>query len=420
MTTNIQIAPGVTLRALQTDKFKTGCFSINFLRQHNEENASMDALLPSVLLRGTERYPDIQQISNRLDSLYGSTVGTLIRRKGEVKFLGFYGDFLEDCFVPEGGIFAGMLEFVEQLLYHPYTENGIFCKDFVEGEKRNLINAIESSLNDKRGYAYSRLLQEMCQGENYGVPRLGTVENARKITPEALWEHYQKTLEHCPIEIFYGGRLSPQEAAAAFAPLFAHRKEAKWETYSTTQCSAPSEPRLITETMDVTQGKLVMGLRTGILGCDPDYVALGLLCTIYGGSMTSKLFVNVREKRSLCYYASCSYDRYKGVIVISSGIAPEDFEVAKKAILAELDACKEGEITQEELDSARTQTISALRAALDAPNTLDDFFVGYAIQSVPGIAEQIEQLRSITVDQVAAAARKLELDTIYFLKGESA
>ncbi|MBR4308052.1 MAG: insulinase family protein [Oscillospiraceae bacterium] len=420
MTTNILLAPGVTLRALQTEKFKTGCFSINFLRGHNARNAALDALLPSVLLRGTERYPDIQSISNRLDTLYGSTFGTMVRQKGETKLLGFYADFLEDCFVPEGGIFAGMLEFLEQVLYHPYTENGIFCEEYVDGERRNLINTIESSLNDKRAYAHRRLMAEMCKDEDYGVPRFGTVEEVQAITTEELWSHYHKTLTYCPIEIFYGGRLRPEEVAEVFRPLFAHRQAQQWEQSSTKLVPAPSEPRVVTEAMDVTQGKLVMGLRSGIIGSDPDYMALALLTAVYGGGTTGKLFRNVREKLSLCYYASASYDRYKGIFLISSGIASENYDIAKDAILAELDACKNGIITPEELEAARSQILSALRAAMDAPNRLDDFFIGQGILPGPDIPEQIRRIQTLTVSDLAQVARKLRLDTIYFLKGENA
>ncbi len=419
MTTNILLAPGVTLRALQTHKFKTGCFSINFLRQHNKENASLDALLPSVLLRGTERYPDIQSISNRLDALYGSTFGTMVRRKGETKLLGFYGDFLEDCFVPESGIFSGMLEFLEQVLYHPYLENGIFCTEYVEGERRNLINTLEASLNDKRAYAYDRLMKEMCKDEDYGVPRLGTIEDVEAITPRVLYAHYQKTLETCPIEIFYSGRLSPQEAAEAFRPLFTHRTEQVWERSSTKLVPPPTEPGIVTESLPVTQGNLVIGMRSGITSVDPDYMALVLLATVYGGGTCGKLYRNVREKLSLCYYASASYDRYKGIFLISSGIASENYEIAKDAILAELDACKNGNITPWELDSARTQILSAFRSAMDTPNRLDDFFIGQGILPCPDIPEQMRLIQKLTVEDLARVARRLCLDTIYFLKGET-
>ena len=418
MTTNILIAPGVTLRALQTDKFKTGCFSINFLRQHNKKNAPLDAILPAVLLRGSEKYPDMQQISSRLDELYGATFGTLVRCKGEAKLFGFYADFLEDCFVPHGGIFAGVLEFLEQILYRPYTENGIFSSRYVEGEKRNLTNAIEAAINNKRGYAVSRLLHHMCPEEDYSVPRLGTVEDVEKITPETLWEHYQNALRNCSIEIFYGGRLSPEEVAAAFAPIFAHRQEAVWEKTHTEIIHTAGELKEIAESMNVTQGKLVMGLRIAIDPSDPQYVALSLLNTVLGGSMTSKLFLNVREKHSLCYYASSTFNRYKSIMLISAGIATENYTVAKDAILAELEACQKGQITEEELESSRTQLLSALCAAMDAPNRLDDFFVGQALVTTLSIPEQMEMIRKLTVDDLVAVANKLTLDTIYFLKGE--
>lgn len=421
MITKLTIAPGVTLRALQTDKFKTGCFSINFLRQHNKENAALDALLPSVLLRGTEKYPNIQQISMQLDKLYGATFGSLVRRKGEAKLFGFYGDFLEDCFVPGGGIFAGMLEFLDQILFHPITEEEkeCFLPEYVEGEKQNLIRALESSINDKRSYAYQAMLQTMCAEEDYGVPRLGTVEDVESITPDRLWDHYQDTLRRCSIEIFYSGRLSPKDAAAAFASLFPFRHGVLWETFSTSRPIMPYEPREVIETMDVSQGKLVMGMRINMAPEDPGFIALNLLNIVFGSGMTSKLFVNVREKHSLCYYASSTYERYKGIFVISSGIASENYEIAKTAILDELEACKRGEITSEELEAARIQMLSALRTAMDVPNRLDDFFVGQAIAPIADLQTQMEVVKKLTVRDLSDAAKKLHLDTIYFLKGEN-
>ena len=179
----LPVVPGVRLHAMQTDKFKTACFSVNFLRPHSARDAALDALLPSVLLRGTERYPDIRSISMRLDDLYGATFGTLVRLKGEVKTTGFYADFIEDGFLPAGeGVFAPVLEFLKEVLYHPLLGNGCFTAANVEGEKQNLINAIESSLNDKRTYAALRLRALMCEGEAYAVPRLGELEDVEQIT----------------------------------------------------------------------------------------------------------------------------------------------------------------------------------------------------------------------------------------------
>ena len=419
MTTNIRLAPQVTLRAMQTDKFKTGCFSINFVRPHCAETAAEDALLPSVLLRATERYPDISSISAQLDELYGATFGTLVRRKGEIKLTGFYADFIEDDFLPAGDeVFAPMVDFAREVLFRPFTENGCFCVRFVEGEKQNLINAIESSLNDKRTYATTRLLGEMCADEAYGVPRLGTVPAVRRITAQSLWAHYQTVLATSRVEIFYAGRRSPEDAAAVFSRLFAGRTAVEAVPVGTAVVRAALHtPHEVEETLDVLQGKLVLGLRTGITGSDEDYPALSLLNAVLGAGMTSKLFVNVREKRSLCYYASSSIEKYKGIMLISSGISAERRAEAQTAILAELDACRRGEITETELESARRQLLSALRASMDAPAQLDDFYLGLALCGGEDIPALMEKVTALTVPELAAAAQKLSLDTVYFLKG---
>ena len=421
MMNQIDLAPGVCLRAMQTDKFKTACFSVNFLRQHTAQTAALDALLPSVLLRATEKYPNIRSISVHLDELYGATFGTLVRRKGEVKLLGFYADFIEDAFLPNNeSVFAPMTEFLREVLYHPLTENGVFCASCVAGEKQNLINAIEANMNDKRSYAAAKLLQTMCAEEAYGVPRLGTAEEVRAITPEALWAHYQTVLATSRVELFYSGRRTTREAAELFAPVFAGREKMAFAPYGTQVVRSAKAVRECAETMDVTQGKLVMGLRTGITVADPDYPALLLLNTVLGAGMTSKLFVNVREKLSLGDYAGSSIEKFKGVMLISSGIAFENYETAKQAILHELEDCKNGVISAEELESARRQMRSALLAAMDAPAQMDEFYCGMAVcpgDDYPVLMEKIERLG---VDDLRRAAGKLTLDTIYFLKGEQA
>lgn len=421
MTKNIVLAPGVTLRALQTDKFKTACFSVSFLRPHCRQTAALDALLPSVLLRGTERYPDIRSISMHLDELYGTSFGTQVRRKGEVKMTGFYADFIDDAFLPDGeAIFPAVTDFLREVLFRPLTENGCFCAKNVEGEKQNLINAIESNLNDKRAYATMRLVETMCEGEAYGTPRLGYAEDVRAITPQSLWEHYQTVLKTSRIEIFYAGRHTPEEAAAQFAEVFSEKRGAACTAVQTEVRREAGEVREIAEAMDVTQGKLVIGLRTGVTVSDPDYPALLLLNTVFGGSVTSKLFLNVREKRSLCYYASSSLEKFKGLMLVSSGVAFENYETAKQAILHELDACKNGEITEEELDRARRYLGFALRSTMDSLARMDEFYVGCAVECGDDVPELLEKLDALTAEDLCRVAQKLSVDTIYFLKGEDA
>lgn len=421
MTTDLVLAPHVTLRAMQTDKFKTACFSVNYLRPHNRENAALEALLPSVLLRGSEQYPDLRSISTRLDELYGATLGTLVRRKGEAKLVGLYADFIEEAFLPEGEeSFAPMIAFLEEVLFHPLTKNGVFCAAYVEGEKQNLVNAIEANLNDKRSYATERLLRQMCADEAYGVPRLGFAEDVAAITPESLWAHYQTMLRGSQVEIFYAGRRSAEDVAELLAPVFARHAPQSAAPVSTQIVRCAEKTQEITESLSVTQGKLVLGLRTGVTVNDPDYPALLLLNGVYGAGLTSKLFVKVREKLSLCYYASSSLDKYKGVMLVSSGIAFENYETAKRAILGELDACRRGEITDQELESARRQMLSAFRSAMDSPAQLDDLCLGRAVCGGDDLPALAEKLQALTADDLAAAARGITLDTVYFLRGVEA
>lgn len=416
----IEVMPAVYLTAVQTDKFKTGCFSMNFVRPMCRTEASQNALVPSVLLRGSETYPDIPAISARLDELYGASMGMLVRKKGEVQLTGFYADFVEDALVHEP-VFAPALDFVADILLHPILERGHFDTAFLEGEKRNLSNTIAARINDKRSYAVSQLLKTMCQAEPYGVPRLGELEDVATVGAKSLYAHYQTLLASSQVELFYMGRRTLEEAAEQIRRSFANLPRADAFTpVCTKQGSAPETPRFLRETLDVTQGKLVLGLRTNCTAQDEDYPALALLNVIYGAGITSKLFQNVREKLSLCYYAGSSLEKFKGVMLVSAGIEFDKYEIAKDEILRQLDLCRDGEITDEEFSAARRGILSDLAMAQDSPGRLDDFYIGQAVANLSGsISDFADAISRVTKQDVAAAARKLQLDTIYFLEGQA-
>ncbi len=422
MNERMKLLPGVYLRAVQTDKFKTGCMSINFLRPLCREEAAKNALLPAVLLRGTQKNPDIMHISKMLDELYGATVGTLVRKKGEVHTCGFYADFIEDKYTLDGeNVFAEVCAFMRELLMEPVMENGAFSRNFVEGEKINLEHTIAAEINDKRTYAVARLLRTMCANEQAAVPRLGDRKSVEAITPENLWEHYQNILETSQVELFYMGSKSAEEVAEVMTKMLEGLPRGELVSVGTEIVRTAGEVKEISEAMDVTQGKLSIGFRTGCTCQDPEYPALQLLNAVFGSGVTSKLFQNVREKMSLCYYASSSMEKYKGLMVVSSGIEFDKYEVAKNEILRQLEDCRQGNITEAELEQARTYLISAFRIAKDRPGSVDDFYLGQMITGAnETIDDQIEALRRVTAEEVVAAAQKITLDTIYFLKGAEA
>lgn len=417
MEPRIELLPGVYLRAIQSDRFKTGFLNLNFVRPLTAQEAPMAALLPSVALRGTESYPDIRRISAFLDERYGASVGTLTRKKGEILTTGFFADFLE-LLPPGEAVFAPVVDFLGELLFAPRMENGAFLPDVFEGEKRNLLDTIDWRLNDKRAYSVYRMLGEMCAGEAYGIPRLGERPQAEAITPDGLLSWYRHMLGHSRLELFYLGRRSRDEVAEAMRKLLAPLERGDMDSARTQTIAAAGRVREVEQTLDVLQGKLCIGLRTGITGTDPDYPALMLLNAVFGAGATSKLFMNVREKLSLCYYASSSIDRFKGVMIISSGIETGNYDRAKAEIFRQLDACVQGDITDEELCIARRALLNALRAGLDSPGRMDEYSLNCALsgRDVP-IPALMEQIRAVTKDDVRRAAQKLSVDTIYFLKG---
>ena len=345
-----------------------------------------------------------------------------MRKKGEVQTTGLYADFLEDRYSESEPVFAQMMEFVRELIFEPCSGPEGFVEEYVAGEKQNLANTIDAKVNEKRAYAVSRLLHHMCAGEAYAVPRLGEKETLEALTPDGLFGQWSQLLATSRMELFYLGHQPRDAVLEAMTRLTACLPERTDLTPAGTQVVLPRRPvQEITEIMDVTQGKLTLGLRTPITLLDPRYPALVLLNAIYGAGMTSKLFLNIREKQSLCYYASSSLDKFKGIMVVGSGIEFEKYQVARDGILNQLELCRRGEITLDELEAARNYLISALHTGKDSPGRLDDYAIGQAIAGCSGTMETLaEQIEAVTLDQVIEAANTLTLDTVYFLKGVTA
>ena len=420
MNDRIEILPDVFLTSVQTDKFKTGCFSINFLRPMARSEASRNALIPSVLLRGSEQYPDIRSISARLDELYGASVGTLVRKKGEMQLVGLFADFIEDALADEP-VFATVLEFTAELLMHPKLEDGVFRADVVKSEKRNLANAIESRINNKRSYAVTQLLRLMCADEAYGVARLGELEDVERTDERDLFAHYQDVLAHSRVEIFYMGTRPAEQVREDFRTALRTLPRGETVPVSTQVVRAAAQVREKTETMEVAQGKLSLGFRTGCTTAEPEYPALLMMSTIFGGGPTSKLFTKVREEMSLCYYAGASIEKYKGVMLVSSGIETKNFETAKNEILDQLEQCRMGSISDYEFDSAKRYILSELKAAEDSPGRLDDYYVGCAAAGIDcPIGALAAGVEAVTMADVVDAAKRVTLDAVYFLKGAEA
>lgn len=418
----MELLPGVRLRAVKTGRFKSACMSLSLLRPLRREEAAKNALLANVLTQGTERFPDLQSLSQALDQLYGAGLGPLVRKNGEIQTTGFYLSFLEDRYAMEGeAVLAPMVDLLGQVLLRPRLENGCFLPEFVEREKENLISTIESALNDKRAYADRQMLRAMCREDGFGVPRLGDVEDVEAITPEALYRHYGRVLGTSQMEIFYAGSANMEAVAALLRDALRGLPRGELTLLSNAPMKSRPQPQYLEETMELTQGKLSMGFTTGVTTRDPRFPALMVLNTLFGGDLTSKLFQNVREKLSLCYYASASIYGAKGIMLVSSGIETANYEKAKGEILRQLTACQLGEIAPEELSAAKKAICASLDTLSDSVGRMEDYA---AFQTLSGFSLEPQAYReaveAVTLSDVVWTARQVRLDTIFFLKGVSA
>ena len=418
-----ELLPNVYLTTVQTDRFKTGCLSAVLLTQLSRETASMNALLPRVLRRGTLSCPDMAALQARLDELYGAAVEPTVFKLGEIQATGFICSFCDDRFLPEKtDIPGGVASLLGELFLNPAMRGGLLRQDYVESEREKLVERIESLVNNKRSYAVRRLSEEMCAFEDYAVHALGSAESAESIYYVHLSRHYKELLSSSPLELFYCGSADARRVEDslfnAFLPL--PRGELNEELGTDIRMNTvEEEPRFFEEEMDVQQGQLVLGFRLGDCMEDPDTAVLRVLNALYGGSSTSKLFMNVREKLSLCYYASSQIDWHKGLMFVSAGINFDQFDAARNEILAQLEAIQRGDFTDEELLGCKKRIASSLRGISDSPDALCNFYTDETVLGLFCTPEEMAALvEDVTRDEVVTAAQGIRLDAVYFLKGE--
>ena len=420
MTKTITLFPGITLRCFPDDRFKQAGLSIQLVRPMCRAEAAMNALLPAVLLRGTASAPDIRAITRRLDDLYGAAVGATVRRIGDYQTTGLSCGFIEDRLALSGDrVMEPMMAFLKELLLYPALEKGVFRTDFVEGEKKNLTAVLESEINDKRIYAGSQLLRHMCSADSFGIPRLGDKEDVAKITPEGLYRHYRRILKESRIDIFYVGSAEPDTVAGLMKDVFGDLERDYVNLPAQTPfCDGGKGEH--TERMEVSQGKLCMGFTTPVTIGDPLFVPMQLLNLIFGAGMTSKLFMNVRERLSLCYDIGSGYHGSKGILTVSAGIDCAKVGEVRAEIMNQLAACQEGRISEAELAAAKQAILSGMRAVHDSTGAIENFYATAALSGLSLMPDAyMAAAQSATLDDVVAAAKSLQLHTVYFLEGVS-
>ena len=422
-TTHIEnIYPGVALTCVITDKFKTGSLSVSFVTGLERNDAALSALLPRVLRRGCEGHTDIFQISSALDNLYGARIEPIIRKKGELHCIGFYCDFPDDRYLPHGGIFEKTAELLGRILLSPDMHGAYLRSDYVDSEKTVLIDDIHAAINEKSGYVIDRLVKEMCSDEAFGVNKLGGESEVLAVTPETLTAHHRKLLSCSPIEIFYCGIAEPERVEQAVrSSLNTLPTRSILEAPATHVISKPfrDTPRIFSEELDISQGKLAIGYRLGREPRKPlDFPALMVFNSIFGSGANSKLFLNVREKLSLCYYISSVIERHKEILIVSSGVDFAMFDKATDEINNQLNCIKNGDFSRTDLATAKCMVVSAFKAAFDRPEGLEGLYFDSRIASSPYDPVLLcEKVDEVTDGDIVTLASGIMTDSIFCLTG---
>ena len=415
-----EIMPGIWLNYLNTGKFKTSYMSFNLLTQLKRETASLNALIPSVLYRGTVRYPDMEKLNARMEELYGASIVPVVRQLGEIQCIGFSASFPEESFLPPGtDEFSCVVSLLSDILLHPATKGGLFLPQYVESEKEKLSQLLLSVINNKRRYAAMRCREEMCCYEDYSAGRCGKAEDVEDIHYKKLTKQYRLLLETCPMEIFYCGSESEKRTVSVLKECLSAmpRGVIDYDIGTDIRLNAlEAEPRFCREEMDISQARLVIGWRLGDSMDLEDRSRVTVLNAVFGGCVTSKLFMNLREKMGLCYDISSAPDMRKGLMFVNSGISAENFDTAREEIFAQLEVVSKGDISEEELEAAKAVCVADTLAISDSQNALDSFYLVRAVEGTNFSPEEsAELIKDVTVSEVAEAAACAECDMIYLL-----
>jgi len=414
-----EIAPGVFFSTVKDNRFKTMKITAVAMVPLTKETAASFALLSQVMTRSCREYPDFTELSKKLSSLYGASLTASVQKIGEMQALSFAVSGIDDRYSLTGeSISEELSELLCKVLFEPLVENDSFVKCEVEQERRQLIDMADSELGDKRVYANNKLLEVMCEGEAFSLRKYGNKELINAVTPEDLYNAWKALLSKAVFEIFYVGESSSKTAEKVFTEQFSGVDREACSVHTALVDRAKSV-REYTETMEVSQAKLLMGYRTDCSSMDDDIIPMRLMCTILGGSAHSKFFTNVREKQSLCYYCVSRLHRVKGVMVVESGVEFENIEKARKAMEAELDAIRNGDVTDDEIKFAKLAVANSFVSICDSVGGNTEWYVSQlGDKELLSVEEAVEAFQAVTKEQIVEAANKLTLDTVYVLKGE--
>ena len=418
---NIEIKKGINLHVIKTNKFKTNLLAAFLSTPLAKENVTKNALIPAILRRGSRNMPLQEKISIALEEMYGATFDCGIDKIGDDQVLKFYLETISNEFLPENeDNLSEAIKILLEVIFNPLCENNEFNKEYVKSEVKNLKQVIEGRKDSKATYAYERCIEEMYKDMPYSLYKYGNVEDLEKIDSKNLYEQYTNLINNCKIDIFVSGNIEEDIKEKILNNENIQKLEDREAVYiinnKESRKKEPKQEQEISESMDINQGKLILGLDILQENDLDKYTAL-VYNAILGGIPTSKMFQNVREKNSLAYTASSSFVRQKANVYIKCGIDIENYEKALKIIKEQLEDMKNGEFTDKNIEEAKTNIISTINFI---PEEQDTELMYYFSQELSGYEmsseEYIAKINSITKENIIDFANRIQINTIYFLK----
>ena len=395
------------IKKIETKKFKTNVYALYLTIPLTKENVTYNALIPTVLKRGCEKYNNQLEVSKKLEEMYDATFGIGITKVGNNEVLKFYLESLNNNYLPNNeDLSKTSIEMLLNIVMKPYLVNGKFDDDYVEQEKENLKKVIESRKDNKDIYANNRLLEEMFKEETYGLYKFGNIDEIDNITSEKLYEKYKELIKNSEKYLYIVGDVGNLNIES-------YNIDEKEITISKEFPVKISEKEnIVKEQMDVTQGKLVIGLNTP----NNKQEVIALYNTILGKGANSKLFLNVREKEGLAYSAGSTYLKRNNAIIISTGIEVSKYNKAVEVIKNQLKDMENGNITEKEMKDAK----QFINAGLNLINESSENMIEYRFDKdlyneEIDIEKYRKKIEEITKEDIVKVAKQIKIDTIYFL-----
>lgn len=416
-----ELKKGIKLHTIHTEQFKTNLIAIFITTQLNRENVTKNAVISAILRRGSKTMSSQEEISKQMEEMYGASFDCGLDKTGDNQVLKFYLETVNDNFLPQKGenMLKTSMEKLLEIVFNPYIENGSFKPEYVEQEKNNIRQRIEGKIDNKARYALDRCIEEMYKEEPFGLYKFGYIEDLEGMDGKNLYDYYQELMDTCKIDIFISGIIEDDLNQVVIANENIEKLKERAPKYIVPKelnKNFPQQENVVTDSMEVTQGKLILGLDVRLDKEDLRYDAL-IYNSILGGSANSKMFQNVREKAHLAYVASSTYLRYKNNIFVNCGIEIGNYEKALELIKQQVEDMKKGDFTIEDLENAKKGMIAAIKTIDDEQDTGITYYFGQELsESDISIEEYIARIEKVSKEDVVEIAKNVAINTVYFLK----